>query len=143
MTETNSKPDILLVEDNPGDVRLTREAFRDAEIDVQIHVATDGVNAIGFLKDEDTRFPDLVLLDLNLPRKDGFQVLDTIRSDPDLEHLPVIVLSSSSAKEDIVLSYEEHANAYLTKPNMPDEFVEMVQSVEEFWMENVRLPTFS
>lgn len=140
VTRSNTNPDLLLVEDNPGDVRLTEEAFRDAEFDVELHVATDGIEAIDFLRDEGSPCIDLVLLDLNLPRKDGLAVLEEIKDDSDLEHLPVLVLTSSMAEEDIVSSYEQHANAYLTKPDNPESFVELVQAVEEFWVENVRLP---
>lgn len=140
VTRSNTNPDLLLVEDNPGDVRLTEEAFRDAEFDVELHVATDGIEAIDFLRDEGSPCIDLVLLDLNLPRKDGLAVLEEIKDDSDLEHLPVLVLTSSMAEEDIVSSYEQHANAYLTKPDNPESFVELVQAVKEFWVENVRLP---
>lgn len=140
MTVNDTEPDVLLVEDNPGDVRLTREAFRDAEFDVRMHVASDGVEAADFLRDEESPRPDLVLLDLNLPRKDGFDVLEQIRTDSKLAHLPIIVLTSSTAREDVVSSYEQCANAYLTKPDSPDSFVDMIRAVEEFWMEKVRLP---
>lgn len=140
MTGNNTNPDVLLVEDNPGDVRLTQEAFQEAEFDVRLHITTDGVEAIDFLRDKKSPRPDFVLLDLNLPRKDGFDVLGKIRDDSDLEHLPVLVLTSSTAGEDVIASYKQHANAYLTKPDTPDSFVEMVQAVEEFWIENVRLP---
>lgn len=143
MTRNNSLPDVLLVEDNPGDVRLTQEAFRDAEFDVRMHIARDGIEAIDFLKDEDSPCPDFVLLDLNLPRKDGFAVLEEIRDDPELEHLPVLVLTSSTSREDVTSCYEQHVNAYLTKPDSPDSFIELVKSVEEFWVEKVRLPPCS
>lgn len=143
MTENNTGPDILLVEDNPGDIRLTQEAFREAEFDVRMHIATDGIKAIDFLKDEESLCPDFVLLDLNLPRKNGFGVLEEIKDDPELKHLPVLVLTSSTAREDVISSYEQHANAYLTKPDSPESFVELAQSVEEFWVERVRLPPCS
>ncbi|RKD95093.1 response regulator [Halopiger aswanensis] len=137
-------PDVLLIEDNPGDVRLTKEAFRDASFDADLHVVTDGVEAMAFLhrngEYESAPRPDIVLLDLNLPRKDGFEVLEAIRDDSDLEQLPVVVLSSSEADEDIRRSYEQHVNAYLTKPRAPDEFVEMVRTLEEFWFDRVELP---
>ncbi|NHN42752.1 response regulator [Halorubellus sp. JP-L1] len=136
--------DILLVEDNPGDVRLTREAFEAGQIRNTLHVARDGVEALEFLRQQgeyaDVPRPDIVLLDLNLPRKDGDEVLAEIRADPDLETLPVIVLTSSSAEEDVVRSYELQANAFLTKPVDPMEFVEIVRSFQEFWLSVVRLP---
>jgi len=140
VTDPNSTPDILLIEDNPGDVRLTQEAFRAAEFDVHLHIAMDGVEAIEFLRDGDSPGPDLVLLDLNLPRKDGIDVLAEIRNDAELRHLPVLVLSGSTAREDVIASYDQHANAYLTKPDDPESFVELVQAVEQFWLETVQLP---
>ncbi|WP_317175822.1 response regulator [Halomontanus rarus] len=143
MTKNKSTPAILLIEDNPGDIRLTQEAFREAEFDVRMYTATDGMKAIDFLRDEASLCPNLVLLDLNLPRKDGFEVLEEIKADPELEHLPVLVLTSSTAREDVISSYEQHANAYLTKPDSPGSFVELAQTIEEFWLERVRLPSYS
>ncbi|USZ73463.1 response regulator [Natronosalvus halobius] len=143
VSENKSIPDILLVEDNPGDVRLTQEALRDAKFDARLHIALDGIEALNFLKDGESPCPDLILLDLNLPRKDGFDVMEEIRNDPDLTHLPILVLTSSTAKEDILSSYERYVNAYLTKPDDPGSFVELVQIVEEFWIGNVRLPSCS
>lgn len=135
---------ILLVEDNPGDVRLTEEAFKEGQISNTLHVVTDGVEALEFLRKEgeyaDATCPDIVLLDLNLPRMDGDEVLEEIRADPDLKHLPVIILTSSVAEEDVVKSYELKANAYLTKPVDPDKFVETIRSFQEFWLSVVRLP---
>ncbi len=136
--------DILLVEDNPGDVRLTEEAFREGQIKNTLHVVNDGVDALEFLRQRgeyaDAPRPDIVLLDLNLPRKDGDEVLDAIRDDADLEALPVVVLTSSEAQEDIVQSYELKANAFLTKPVDPEEFIEVVRTFQEFWLSVVRLP---
>jgi CheY-like chemotaxis protein len=136
--------DILLVEDNPGDVRLTREAFEKGHIHNELHVTTDGVEALEFLHQrgeyEDAPRADLMLLDLNLPRKDGDEVLAEIRADADLKRLPIIVLTSSSAEEDIVKSYELQANAFLTKPVNPTEFVDTVKSFQQFWLSVVRLP---
>ncbi len=136
--------DILLVEDNPGDVRLTQEAFEEGGISNTLHVATDGVEALDFLHQrgdhEDAPRPDIVLLDLNLPRKNGEEVLEEINDDPDLACIPVIVLTSSRAEEDVVQSYELRANAFLTKPVDPDEFIEVVQSFQAFWLSVVRLP---
>lgn len=136
--------DILLVEDNPGDVRLTEEAFKDGRINNDLHVTTDGQEALDFLFQRadyaDAPVPDLVLLDLNLPRIDGKEVLREIRNDPDLQRLPVIILTSSAAQQDVIESYELQTNAYLTKPVSPDEFVALVRSIEEFWLTFVRLP---
>lgn len=136
--------DILLVEDNPGDVRLTEEAFKEGQIANTLHVTTDGVEALDFLYQRgdhaDAPCPDIVLLDLNLPRKNGDEVLDEIRDDPDLECLPVVILTSSEAEEDVVQSYELQANAYLTKPVDPTEFTDLVQSFQQFWLSVVRLP---
>ena len=136
--------DILLVEDNPGDVRLTEEAFEGGQICNTLHVATDGIDALDFLHQrgeyEDAPRPDIVLLDLDLPRKDGDEVLEEIRDDPGLKWLPVIVLTSTKAEEDIVRSYELRANAFLTKPVDPAEFIEVVQSFQQFWLSVVRLP---
>ncbi|WP_226481184.1 response regulator [Natrinema amylolyticum] len=147
-----SKPDspraepaqILLVEDNPGDVRLTKEAFKQGRIENDLHVVSDGTEALDFLSQRDPYAdaprPDLVLLDLNLPGKDGEEVLEELKDDPALRSIPVIVLTSSRAEEDIVKSYELHANAYLTKPVDPDEFIETVRAFEKFWFSVVRLP---
>lgn len=136
--------DILLVEDNPGDVRLTKEAFKDGQITNTLHVVDDGVEALDFLfqrnEYEDAPIPDLVLLDLNLPRTDGEEVLEELKEDPELRSIPVIVLTSSRAEEDVVRSYELHANAYLTKPVDPDEFIETIRAFETFWFSVVRLP---
>ncbi|MFC7230854.1 response regulator [Saliphagus sp. GCM10025308] len=143
MTENDSTPFILLVEDNPGDVQLTQIAFQDAGFDVSIQVAMDGVEAIEFLEDEEAPCPDLILLDLNLPRKNGFDVLEEIKSDSELRQLPVIVLTSSASSDDVILSYEQHANAYLTKPTNPGSFVDLIQSTGEFWIEKARMPSYS
>lgn len=136
--------DILLVEDNPGDVRLTREAFNAGQIDTTLHVVTDGVEALEFLRQHgdytDAPEPDVVLLDLNLPRKDGDEVLAEIRDDPALKRIPVIVLTSSSAEEDVRKSYELQANAFLTKPVDPAKFVEVLESFEQFWISTARFP---
>ncbi len=135
---------ILLVEDNPGDVRLTKEAFKQGRIENDLHVVSDGDEALSFLSREgeyaDVPRPDLILLDLNLPGKDGENVLEELKDDPTLRSIPVIVLTSSSAEEDIARSYELHANAYLTKPVDPDEFIETVRAFEKFWFSVVRLP---
>lgn len=136
--------DILLVEDNPGDVRLTEEAFKEASIPCELHVVTDGEEALDFLyrrnDHESAVRPHLVLLDLNLPKVDGLSVLAEIADEPALRRTPVVVLTSSGADEDIMQAYELQVNAYLTKPNTPDDFVELVQTLEKFWFELVKLP---
>jgi CheY-like chemotaxis protein len=136
--------DILLVEDNPGDVRLTQEALEDGRIENTLHVVNDGVDALDFLfqrgEYEDVPRPDIVLLDLNLPRKNGDDVLVEMQVDPELSTVPVIVLTSSGSREDVVRSYDLNANAYLTKPVDPEAFIETVNTLEEFWLSIVRLP---
>jgi two-component system, chemotaxis family, response regulator Rcp1 len=136
--------DILLVEDNPGDVRLTKEALRDAKILNKIFVAKDGVEAMEFLHIEgsfaDMHMPDLILLDLNLPRKNGREVLAEIKMDPKLKHIPVVILTSSKADEDILKAYNLHANCYITKPVDLNGFVKIMRSMEEFWFTIVKLP---
>ncbi len=135
---------ILLVEDNPGDVRLIEEAFKSAGFETTFHTTTDGEEALEFLHERaaggDGPDLDLMLLDLNLPRTGGFEVLETIKDDPELTSLPVLVLTSSEATEDIVRSYELCANAYLTKPTDPDEFADIGRAVEAFWIEEATLP---
>jgi CheY-like chemotaxis protein len=147
MNDRTSEPvDILLVEDNPGDVRLTKEAFKQEHIHNTLHVTTDGVEALDFLLQRneyaDAPRPDIVLLDLNLPQMNGDEVLEKIRADPRLEYLPVIVLTSSSAEEDIVKSYQLQANAFLTKPVDPVEFIDTIKSFQQFWLSVVRLPSY-
>ncbi|HUE97028.1 MAG TPA: response regulator [Longimicrobiaceae bacterium] len=136
--------EILLVEDNPGDVRLTREAFKDAKVRNNLHVVDDGVKALEFLRSEGEYAaaprPDLILLDLNLPRKGGREVLQEIKSDPDLLQIPVVVLTSSEADQDIAQAYELHANCFITKPVDLDQFLSVVRSLEDFWLTIVRLP---
>jgi two-component system, chemotaxis family, response regulator Rcp1 len=136
--------EILLVEDNPGDVRLTREALREGKVRNNLHVAADGVEAGQFLRREgkfaNAVRPDLILLDLNLPRKDGREVLEDIKSDPALRHIPVVVLTSSQAEQDILRAYELHANCYVTKPVDLDQFIHVVHSIEDFWFTIVKLP---
>lgn len=136
--------DILLVEDNPGDVRLTQEAFKEGRINNTLHVVTTGDAALDFLYQRGEHAsvprPDIVLLDLNLPTVDGMEVLEEIKDDPDLKPIPVVILTSSEAQEDISKSYELHTNAYLTKPINPSEFISLVHSFEEFWFTLVRLP---
>ncbi len=136
--------DILLVEDNPGDVRLTKEALRDAKVLNEIFVAKDGVEAMEFLhrkgRFSQAPLPDMILLDLNLPRKDGREVLAEIKQDPNLKHIPVVVLTTSKADEDIIKTYNLHANAYITKPVDLNRFAEIIHVLNEFWFTIVKLP---
>ncbi len=136
--------EILLVEDNPGDVRLTQEAMKEGKMRNNLSVARDGVEAMAFLRREgqyaDAPRPDVVLLDLNLPKKDGREVLAEIKADPELRRIPVVVLTSSKADEDIINSYDAHANCYVTKPGDLEQFMEVVRSVEGFWVQIVKLP---
>src|SRR5919202_5278493 len=136
--------EILLVEDNPGDVRLAIEALRESKVRNILHVARDGVEALAFLRREDSHAdaprPDLVLLDLNLPRKDGREVLAEIKADPDLHTIPVVILTTSRAEQDVLRSYELQANCYITKPVDLDQFITVVKSIEDFWLTIVTLP---
>jgi len=136
--------EILLVEDNPGDVRLTQEALSEGKMHNRLHVVMDGEAAMAFLHREgeyaDVPVPDLILLDLNLPKKDGREVLREIKEDESLRHIPVVVLTTSSADEDILRSYDLHANCYITKPVDFDRFISVVKSIEDFWLTIVRLP---
>jgi len=137
--------EILLVEDNPGDARLTQEALREGKIRNNLHHARDGVEALAFLRREGEHAkaptPDLVLLDLNMPRKDGRQVLAEMKQDPRLRTIPVVVLTTSEAENDIVRSYELHANCYVTKPVGLEQFISIVREIESFWLAVVTLPT--
>ncbi len=136
--------DILLVEDNPGDVRLTVEALRESKVLANLQVARDGIEALAMLRREaphaDARRPDLILLDLNLPRLDGRQVLETIKADADLRQIPVVILTTSAAEQDILQAYNLHANCYITKPVDMDQFIRVVQAIDNFWLTIVRLP---
>ncbi|MGW3958276.1 response regulator [Amycolatopsis sp. NPDC005003] len=144
MTQAPTPIDILLVEDDPGDVLMTREAFAHHKIRNPLHVAEDGVEALRFLKREGpfgtAPRPGLILLDLNLPRKDGRELLGEIKRDPELRTIPVVVLTTSEAEEDILRSYELHANAYVTKPVDFEKFVEVVRKIDDFWVTVVKLP---
>ena len=136
--------EILMVEDNPGDVRLTMEALKEAKVRNNLHTVVDGVEALAFLRREEgfaeAPRPDLVLLDLNLPRMNGREVLAEIKEDPDLRRIPVVILTISQAEQDIVKSYNLHANCYITKPVDLDQFLEVVKSIENFWLTVVMLP---
>ena len=144
-TDLNGRPiEILLVEDNPGDVRLTIEALKEAKVRNRLSVAKDGVEALAFLHREgsyaEAARPDLILLDLNLPRKDGREVLAEIKGDANLRSIPVVILTTSRADQDILKSYELHANCYITKPVDLDQFITVVKSIESFWLTIVTLP---
>ncbi len=144
MTPAGRAIDILLVEDDPGDELITREAFAHNKLHNRLHVARDGEQGLDYLYQRgayrDAPRPDLILLDLNLPKYDGRQLLEKIKSDPDLCCIPVVVLTTSSAEEDIVRSYELHANAYVTKPVDLDQFISAVRQIEGFFLQVVRLP---
>jgi len=135
---------ILLVEDNPGDARLAQEALKENKVANTLHWVDDGVKALEFLHQQgpyaDAPRPDVILLDLNLPRKDGREVLAEIKDDPELKRIPVVVLTVSQAEEDILRTYNLHANCYITKPLDLDRFLEVVQQVENFWLTIVKLP---
>jgi two-component system, chemotaxis family, response regulator Rcp1 len=135
---------VLLVEDSAGDVRLTREAFQDAKVHIDLHVASDGAEAMAFLRHEgkhaDAPRPDLILLDLNLPKKDGRAVLTEIKQDPSLQTIPVVILTTSASEEDVLKSYMLHANCYITKPVDLEGFLKVVKSIDNFWLTVVKLP---
>ena len=136
--------EILLVEDNPGDVRLTREALKDGRVLNRLSVVTDGEQAMEFLRrtgrHAEAPRPDLILLDLNLPRKDGREVLAEVKADDDLRRIPVVILTTSRSEEDVLRSYDLHANCFITKPVGLDQFLTVVESIQDFWLSVVRLP---
>ena len=136
--------EVLLVEDSPGDVRLTREAFKDAKVHINLHVASDGAEAMAFLAREGAHVnalrPDLILLDLNLPKKDGREVLEEIKESPTLKSIPVVILTTSGSEADILRSYRLHANCYITKPVDLEGFLNVVKSIDNFWLSVVKLP---
>ncbi|MBI2400363.1 MAG: response regulator [Deltaproteobacteria bacterium] len=144
MPELGRPIDILMVEDNPHDVRLTMEAFKDAKVSNNLSVASDGEEALRFLYREgeyaSSPRPDLILLDLNLPKKSGREVLEEIKRDPDLKRIPVVVLTTSGNEKDILRAYELHVNAYITKPVDLDQFIKIVEAVEDFWLTVVKFP---
>ena len=145
MAQVSGAPiEILLVEDNPGDVRLTKEAIREAKIRNRLNVVRDGEEAVAYVRRQgefaDQPRPDLILLDLNLPKKDGREVLQDLKSDPDLHRIPVVVLTSSAAEQDILSTYDLYANAYVTKPVDLEQFMHVVSSIQEFWLSVVKLP---
>jgi CheY-like chemotaxis protein len=136
--------EVLLVEDDPGDVLMTKEAFEEHRLNNRLRVVNDGVEALAYLRQQepypDAVRPDLILLDLNLPRKDGRQVLHEIKNDESLQHIPVVVLTTSQADEDVLRSYQLHANAYVTKPVDFDQFIKAVRQIDEFFVSVVKLP---
>ena len=143
---TMSRPmEILLVEDNPGDVRLTKEALKEGKVSNSLNVVVNGIEALAFLRQEgeytSSPRPDLILLDLNLPLKNGHEVLRELKSDPIMRRIPVIVLTTSSAEQDILSTYDLHANCYITKPVDLDQFMKVIQSIESFWLSIVELPS--
>ena len=144
MSDTGRPIEILLVEDNLGDARLTREALREGDVRSELHVARDGIEALAFLRRQgafkDAPRPDIVLLDLNLPRKDGREVLAEMKADPQLMRIPVVVLTTSESENDIMRCYELHANCYLTKPMELDRFIEVLRAFEGFWLATAKLP---
>ena len=147
MVERNGPIEILLVEDNPGDVRLTKEALKEGKVYSNLHTVKDGVEAMEFLrrqgKYKDAPRPDIILLDLNLPRKDGREVLEEIKSDELLKRIPVVVLTTSKAEEDVLRTYNLHANCYVTKPVDLEKFIVVVKSIDAFWLTVVTLPNGS
>ena len=141
----SSPIEILLVEDNPGDVLLTREAFEEASIRNNLSVAEDGEQALRFLRRKgeyrDAPRPDIILLDLNMPRMNGHEMLNVLKHDPELRAIPVVILTTSDREQDIIRSYEEYANCYICKPTGFDDFFSVVRSVENFWLNTVQLPS--
>lgn len=145
MTPYGKPVEILLVEDNPADVRLMKEGLRDAKMRNNLHVVEDGVDAMAYLRREgnysDAVSPDIILLDLNLPKKSGIEVLQEVKGDEKLKKIPVVILTTSKSEEDIVKSYNLHANCYITKPVDLDQFMKVVKTTEDFWLTIVKLPT--
>src|SRR3989304_2196312 len=143
MFQKNNMVEILMVEDNPADVRLTREAFKDAKVLNHMNIVVDGEEAMAFLRQEgkyaDAPRPDLILLDLNLPKKDGREVLAEIKKDPELKRIPIVVLTTSDDEKDVFKAYDLHVNAYVTKPVDLHQFMKVVEAVEDFWLTVVRL----
>jgi two-component system, chemotaxis family, response regulator Rcp1 len=144
MKSTGKEIEVLLVEDNPGDIQLTKEAFVEGKVHNNLNVVMDGVEAMAFLRKEgkyrDAPRPDLILLDLNLPKMDGREVLAEIKKDEKLMTIPVVILTTSGAEEDIIKTYHLHANCYITKPVDLNQFINVVQSIENFWLTMVKLP---
>jgi two-component system, chemotaxis family, response regulator Rcp1 len=143
-TASHKQVEILLVEDNPGDVRLTTEALKEGKITNHLNVVNDGIEAMAFLRKEgkysNVNRPDLILLDLNMPKKDGREVLTEIKNDHSLKSIPVIILTTSESEQDILMTYESHANCFISKPVDLDQFLKVTQLIEEFWLSIVKLP---
>lgn len=144
MSQKSRPINLLLIEDNPGDVRLTQEAFKEGKLSYQMDVVMDGVEAIHFLRRrppyENAATPDIILLDLNLPKKDGREVLAEIKADPELRRIPVIILTTSNAEQDILKSYDLHVNCYINKPVDFDKFFDIIKMIEDFWLTIAILP---
>jgi chemotaxis family two-component system response regulator Rcp1 len=144
MNNNRNCMDILLVEDNPADIRLTMEAFRESRHEHCVHVVTDGTQAIAYLRHhgmyKNAPTPDLILLDLNLPQKNGREVLSEIKSDDTLRHIPVVILTTSRTEEDVLQTYQLHGNCYITKPADLDEFFHLIQKIQDFWFQVARIP---
>jgi two-component system, chemotaxis family, response regulator Rcp1 len=144
MTELVEPIEILLAEDNPGDIRLTQQALKDSKMHNNLHVVNDGEQAVAFLRRkpsfEHAPRPGLFLLDLNMPKKDGREVLEEIKDDPELRHIPTVVLTTSEADQDVLSAYQLHANAFITKPVDFEQFIDVVKGIREFWLTIVRLP---
>ncbi len=142
--KTGDPIEILIVEDNPGDVRLMQEAMRDSKVLNKIHVVEDGLAAMAYLHRDgeyaDAPCPDLIMLDLNLPMKDGREVLEEVKEDPELRRIPVVILTMSGAEDDILSTYNHHANCYITKPIDLKQFIKVVKAIENFWLTIVKLP---
>lgn len=140
----NRPIEILLIEDNSGDNKLTTEVFMRAAVPNKIHMVTNGVDAMNFLKQEggfqESVRPNIIFLDLNIPKKDGREILKEIKADPELKYIPIIVLTTSESEQDIKNTYEHYANAYITKPIDMDEFIKVIKSIEEYWLRTVELP---
>lgn len=145
MAQKTKPIQILLIEDNPGDIRLTQEAFKESTLPIVLNIATDGVEGVNFLRKNppyvDAVTPDLVLLDLNLPKKDGREVLQDIKSDEILRRIPIVVLTTSTADQDILKAYSLHVNSYINKPVDFDKFFEIIQRIEDFWLRTAVLPS--
>ena len=145
MVQENRPINILLIEDNPGDVRLTQEAFKEGKVSTNLEIVMDGVEAIKYLRKQekyaDAATPDLILLDLNLPKRDGREVLKEVKADDELKRIPIVILTTSNAEQDIIKSYNLHVNCYINKPVDYDKFFDIIQKIEDFWLKTAILPT--
>lgn len=145
MVKENRPINILLIEDNPGDVRLTQEAFKEGKVSTNLEIVMDGVEAIKYLRKQEKYAnavtPDLILLDLNLPKRDGREVLKEVKADEHLKRIPIVILTTSNAEQDIIKSYNLHVNCYINKPVDYDKFFDIIQKIEDFWLKTAILPT--